>query len=59
MEFFINIIIPVSLSLGVDSASKRNEYQEYFLGGGGKSGRVLLLANLPPSFADCLEIWEP
>jgi hypothetical protein len=27
--------------------------------GGGKGGRCLGLINLPPSCADCLEIWEP
>jgi hypothetical protein len=34
MEFFIDIIIPAALCYGprVDSASNRNEYQEYFLG---------------------------
>jgi len=42
---------------GVDSTSKRNEYQEYFLGG--KGGRCLGMTTLPPSCADCLEIWEP
>jgi hypothetical protein len=42
---------------GVDSASNRNEYQGYFLGG--KGGRCLRLTTLPPSCADCLEIWEP
>jgi len=41
---------------GVDSASNRNEYQEYFLGG--KGGRCVGLTILPPSCADCLEIWE-
>ena len=40
---------------GVDSASNRNEYQEYFLGG--KDGRCVWLT-LPPSCAHCLEIWE-
>ena len=35
----------------------RNEYQEYFLGG--KGGRCVGLTTLPPSCADCLEIWEP
>ena len=40
----------------VDSASNRNEYQEYFLGG--KGGRCLGVTTLPPSCADCLEIWE-
>jgi hypothetical protein len=51
LEFFIDIILPV------DSASNRNEYQEYFLGGEG--GRCLGLTTLPPSCADCLEAWEP
>jgi len=42
---------------GVDSASNRNKYQEYFLVG--KGGRCVGLTTLPPSCADCLEIWEP
>jgi hypothetical protein len=42
---------------GVDSASNRNEYQEYFLAC--KGGRCVGLTNLPPSCVDCLEIWEP
>jgi len=41
---------------GVDSASNRNEYQEYFLVG---NGRCVSLTNLPLSCATCLEIWEP
>ena len=40
----------------VDSASNRYEYKEYFLGG--KGGRCVRLT-LPPSYADCLEIWKP
>jgi hypothetical protein len=39
---------------GVDPASNGHEYQEYFLWG--KGGRWV---GLPPSCADCLEIWEP
>jgi len=35
MEFFIDIILPGKLWPGVDSSSKRNEYQEYSLGGKG------------------------
>jgi len=52
-------------SPGVDSASNRNEYQEYFLwggegGGGSKDGRCLgPTTTQPPSCADCLEMWEP
>jgi len=42
---------------GVDSASNRNKYQEYILEG--KGGRCVGLTTLPPSCADCLEIWEP
>jgi hypothetical protein len=33
LEFFIDIILPAAL--WVDSASKRNEYKEYFVGRGG------------------------
>ena len=46
-----------------DPGSKRNEYQEPFLGG--KSGRCVGLTTIPPSSADCLEIlgaltsWSP
>jgi hypothetical protein len=36
-----------------------NEYQEYFVGGGGKGGRYVGLTALPPSCADCLQIWDP
>jgi hypothetical protein len=43
--------------LGVDSVSKINEYQEYFLRS--KDGRCLGLKALPPSCAGCLEIREP
>ena len=42
---------------GVDSASNRNEYQEYFVGD--KGGWCLGLTTLHLSFADLLEIWEP
>jgi len=42
---------------GVDSASNRNEYQPYFLGG--KGARLEGLTTLSPSYAGCLQIWEP
>jgi len=32
LEFFIDIILRPHYGRGVDSASNRNEYQEYFLG---------------------------
>ena len=32
LEFFIDITLPIHYGPGVDSASNRNEYQEYFLG---------------------------
>jgi hypothetical protein len=32
LEFFIDIILPAHYGPGVDSASNRKEYQEYFLG---------------------------
>jgi hypothetical protein len=48
--------IPLGVSPGSASASNRNEYQEYFLGG--KGGRCVGLTTLPAAFADCLEIWE-
>ena len=48
--FFIDIKFFVShYGPGVDSASNRNEYQEYFLGG--KGGRCIRLTTLPPSCA--------
>jgi hypothetical protein len=45
-----------TMALGFDSASNRNEHQEYNLGG--KGGRCIGLKSLPLSCADCLEIWE-
>ena len=42
---------------GVDSASNRCEYQECFLGG--KGSWCIGLTTLPPSCANCHEIWEP
>jgi len=40
----------------VDTASDRNVYRENFLDG--KGGRCVGLTTLPPSCADCFEIWE-
>ena len=52
---FIGIILPAGS--GINSASNRIEYQEYFLGG--KGGRCVGLTTLPPSCVGCLEIWNP
>ena len=54
LEFIIDVILLAALW---SSASNRNDYQEYFLDG--KGGRCVILTTLPPSWADCLEIWEP
>jgi hypothetical protein len=52
LEFFIDIILRPYYGPGVDLASYRNQYQEYFLGV--KGGRCVWLTTLPPSCADCL-----
>jgi len=54
-EFFIAIILPY-YDPEVDSASNRNEYEEYFLQV--KGSWCIGLKTLPPSCADCIEIWE-
>ena len=46
-----------TMAPGVDSASNRNEYQEYSLGC--RVGRCVALTTLAVSCVDCLEIWEP
>jgi len=40
----------------IDKGCNRIEYQEYFLGD--ESGQYVGMTTLPPSCADCLEIWE-
>jgi len=42
---------------GCDSACNTIEYLEYFLAD--KGGRCLGLTTVPPSYVDCLEMWEP
>jgi len=42
---------------GIDSASNRNEYQEYFLGG--KKRPVRKAENLSAILGHCYVIWEP
>jgi hypothetical protein len=55
LDFFIDIFWP-HCGPGADSASNRNEYEEYCLGG--KGGRCIGLTTLPPSCANCHETWE-
>ena len=49
LEFFLTQSFRPHYGPGVDSASHRNEYQEYFLGD--KDGRYVGLTNLLPSYA--------
>jgi len=56
LKFFIDLIVQLHCCPGFDSAANRNEYQEYFLGV--KGGRCVGLSTLPPSCANCVEIWE-
>ena len=56
LEFFIDIKFPVV------SAYNINEYQEYFLRGGGmgsKEGQYVGLTTLPLSRVNCIDNWEP
>ena len=55
--FFIDVAFRSHYGTGVDSYSNRNEYHEYFLEN--KFVQCLRLTTLPPSCADCLEVWEP
>jgi hypothetical protein len=48
LEFFIEIILPAALSPLTEMSTRR-----------GKGGRCVRLTTLPPSCADCFEIWEP
>jgi hypothetical protein len=58
LEFFVDIRSHYGPTF--DSASNKNEYQEYFLAGGiGKDSLCVGLTTLPPSCADCFEIWNP
>jgi hypothetical protein len=59
LEFFIDIILLATYSPWVDSASNRNENQEYEYFLGDRGGWCIGLKMLPLSYANCLKIWEP
>jgi hypothetical protein len=46
LKLLIEFMNNSSLAPAIDSASNRNEYQEYFLGG--KGGQFVGLTTLPP-----------
>jgi hypothetical protein len=55
LEFFIDIIRTIALG----STKPLREMSTRVISWGGKGGRCVGLTTLPPSPADCLEIWEP
>ena len=56
LESFIDISFRPRHGPGIDSTSNGKEHREYFLRD--KSGCYVGLTALPPSCANCLEIWE-
>jgi len=61
LEFFIDIILLAALwPLGLTQPLTEMSTRNISWGGGGiNGGRCVRLTTLPPSCADCLEIWEP
>jgi hypothetical protein len=63
LGFFMELILPTALWPTVDSASNRNEFQRYVVGGTGSW--CVGLTTLALSYAECLEIlgasssWSP
>jgi len=49
----------VTLHCGLGSTQTLTEMNTRNISWGGKGGRCIGLKTLPPSCADCLEMWEP
>jgi len=47
------------MALGSTQPLTEMSTRDISLGGGPEDGRCVRLTTLPPSCADCLEIWEP
>ena len=57
LEFFIDNLPGRTVALGSTQSLTEMSTTNIFLGC--KGGRYVGLTTLPPSYADCLEIWEP
>jgi hypothetical protein len=58
LEFFIDII-RFGRTVALGSTQPLTERSTRNISWGGKGGRCVGLTTLPPSSADCLEIWGP
>ena len=51
--------VPSGRTMALESTPSLTEMSNRYISLGGKGGRCVGLTILPPSYADCLEIWEP
>jgi len=59
LDFFIDIILWPYGTMALGLTQPLTEMSTRNISWGGKDGRCVGLTTLPPSCADCLEIWEP